>query len=79
MVNILARQMSVEVLTGAEMLNGKDLLGHSKLCLKVALRNSYQANMSSQKAEATSSTEVEMHSHSHQNPKGKTGTRLNVI
>lgn len=79
MVNILARQMNVKVLTGAEMLNGKDLLGHSELCLRVALRNSYRANTSSQKAEATSNTEVEMHSHSHQNPKGNTGIRLKVI
>lgn len=43
--------MNVQLLTGAEMLNGKDLLDHSELCLRAACQNSYPANMSSEKAE----------------------------
>lgn len=43
--------MNAKLLTGAEMLNGKDLLDHSELCLRAACQNSYSANMSSEKAE----------------------------
>jgi len=43
--------MNVKLLTGAEMLNGKDLLDHSELYLRFACQNSYPADMSSGKAE----------------------------
>lgn len=43
--------MNVKLLTGAEMLIGKDLLDHSELCVRAACQNNYPANTSSEKAE----------------------------
>lgn len=43
--------MNVKLLTGAEMLIGKDLLDHSELCVRTACQNNYPANTSSEKAE----------------------------
>lgn len=43
--------MNVKLLTGPEMLNGKDLLDHSELCLRTACQKSNRANMSSEKAQ----------------------------
>lgn len=45
--------MNVKQLTEAELLNEKDVLGNSELCLKAAFQNSYPENTSSEKAKAS--------------------------
>lgn len=45
--------MNVKQLTEAELLNEKDVLGNSELCLKAAFQNSYPENISSEKAKAS--------------------------
>lgn len=58
MVNILARQMNVKVLTGAEMLIGKDLL---EQCMRAAVRTAAQQTHLLRKQRTELNTGVENH------------------